>query len=177
MAVNWDELRKGVGGAIAGSNPITGSIYGGIMNARAAKAQADLVEDRSNRLDNWYNQAIGKDFLDTNVGSSIFNRSLEQLKDSNKITENKGAITGATNEAELASKTANQKNFANSTSQLASMGTAYQDRIEGRYQSQLSDVFRSKMGLLDADIESAQNMSANSSQLIDSATSLLPLLI
>ena len=171
-----DWVEGAIGGYL-GSNPLTSGIYSGIKNAEAAEKQDNLVADRSNRLDNWYNEAMGRDFLDSNVASSVFNKSLEQLKDANKKTENKGAITGATNEAELASKTANQKNFSNSMSSIASMGTAYKDRIEGRYQSQMNDVFKSKMGLLERDIESAQNTGANSDQLMETATTLLPLLI
>ncbi len=168
---------EGIVGGYLGSNPLTSGIYAGFKNAEAAEKQDDLVADRSNRLDNWYNEAMGRDFLDTNVASSVFNRSLEQYQDANKKTENKGAITGATNEAELASKTVNQKNFSNSMSSIASMGTAYKDRIEGRYQSQMNDVFKSKMGLLEGDLQSAQNTAANSNQLMESAATLLPLFI
>ena len=113
-----------------------------------------------------------QDFLNTNAASGILTRSQQQLRDANMAAENKGAITGATNENQLAAKTVNQKGYADSLNQLASMGTAYQSQAEGRYMQAKPMILQQKMNLLNNKIEGTQNNSANAGNLMDSVMDL-----
>lgn len=156
---------------------LAGNVYSGIKSAKAVKEQKGLINDFDGDIQSWYDTNYNQDFLGTNVASSILTRSQQQLRDANMAAENKGAVTGATTEANLASKTANQKQYANNINRLAAMGTARQGQVEGRYMAAKPFVLSQKTGMLDKDIESAQNMAQNSGNLMDSVMDLTGFMI
>lgn len=178
MSKFWDNqwVQGGIGLA-AGMSPVTSNIYAGLKSANTANEQDKLIEDATNENEAWYNKTSNQDYFDTNVGSSVLTRFSDQLKESNKKVENQAVVSGATTESVLAGKTANQENYNSALNQLASQGTARQDQARSRFMSQSGQLLQSKMGLLDSDLESANNLSQNSGDMMDSAMQILPFLI
>lgn len=164
-------------GGMSAFNPVLGGIYSGYKNAQAVKAKKGDIADWENDITSWYNKSVNQNYLDSSAGKAVYNKALENLQDSNKVAENKGAITGATNEANLAAKTVNQKNFSNTLAQLAGQGTGREDQIDARYRYQFNNVMREKLGLHDADIKSAQQMQANSGEGLQSMLQLATMFI
>lgn len=163
-------LAAGATPVLAGASVLS-NIYSGYKNAQAVKEQQGLVNDFEADIESAYNNSQ-RNFLETNAASGILTRSQQQLRDANKATENKGVITGATNENQIAAKTANQKGYADSLNRVASMGTAYQNQAEGRYMAAKPAILGQKMNLLNNKIEGAQNNAVNSGNLLDSVMDL-----
>lgn len=165
-------VADGVFSFAGGMNPVLGNIMAGMKNAEASKKKEALVNDYSTNLDTWYNKRMNQDFLDSNAANSVLTRIGEQLKNRNNIAEKQAATTGATNEATLAAKTANQGQHNDVVSRLAAMGTAREDQVEGRYMNQLPQIFQMKTGILDDKIAAAQTQAANSNETMNSMLSL-----
>lgn len=164
-------IGEGINSVLGGINPIYGNILAGIKNADAQKKKEQLIADYGANAEARYNTLANQDFLDTNVASSIMTRIKENLKNANNMADKQAATTGATNEATLAAKTANQKQYNDVVSQVAGMGTARADQIEARHQNQEGQILGLNVGLANDDIAAAQTQAANANETMNSMMS------
>jgi hypothetical protein len=161
-------IGDGIFSAYGGINPIFGNIMAGMKNAEAQKKKESLIANYGANAEAKYNQMANQDFLDTNVASSMMTRIKERLKNANNMADKQAATTGATNEAILAAKTANQGQFNDVVSQVAGMGTARADQIEGRHMNQEGQILGLNVGLANDDIQAAQTQAANANSTMQS---------
>jgi nucleoside diphosphate kinase len=158
-------------GAIGGLNPVFGNLYAGLKGARAQKVKEGQINDYSSNLDTWYNTEKNKDYLQSNVASNVLTKIGNKLRENQNQVANQQAITGGTDEAALAAKTAAQGKYNEAVGDIAAMGTARQDQVEGRYQNQGIQMLDRKTGLQDQKVQAAQTMQENNEQTMNSILS------
>lgn len=168
-----DGVADGIFSAYGGVNPIFGNIYAGMRNAEATKQKEGLIEDYGANLNTFFDKRMNQDFMDSSAASSFMTRIKDNLINQNRNADKMAATTGATNEANLATKTANQAQFNDIASRVAGMGTASQDMWASRYLSSQPELLKLKTGVLDDRIAAAQTQQANSAETTNSILSLL----
>jgi hypothetical protein len=127
----------GVGSAIAlGSTLVSliGSGAGAIGSAKANKRYDQYLEGRLSDLEKWYNTEYNTPYLDTTSGRAALSSLRTYYGDAMKKVSQGGAITGASDEAKVATGDKVQKGLADSVMRLAGYGTQYRDSIRREYQ-------------------------------------------
>ena len=121
-------------GAIAGAATGLASGVIGAINAGKAQRKADkLLTDESNRVDNQFNNEYYANALDRSRNQSLLN-NVRQLTDRNrKSADNTAAVTGATQEAKLASKAAASNVISNAAGQISASNDNYKTNVLARY--------------------------------------------
>ena len=162
------DLIRGAIEAPLGMNPILGNIIAGWKSSRASRAKEGLINDYSADTTAKYNNLVNRDYMDSNMASSVMTRIKDQLKNANSMADKQQATTGATNEATLAAKTANQGTFNNAVGQIAAMGTAREDQLLGQQQNAENTILGLKVGLQNDKIAAAQTQQANNNATMQS---------
>ncbi len=147
--------------AIVAAASLAAAVYGGVKSAKARRKQRRLLEQRKGDIDNTFNREYYQDFLEREQSKSFLSRLREQMKDANKIADNSAVVTGATNEAKIAQKSALQKNYANAVNQLAGMATAHKDRTLNWYENAKNGIYGQRQGMLDHSAQQWSNFMNN----------------
>ncbi len=147
--------------AIAAGASLASSIFGGIKSAQARKKQRRLLRKRENQLNNTFNREYYQDFLDREQSKSFLSQLRERMKDATKVADNSAVVTGATNEAKIAQKSALQKNYAGAVNQLAGMATQHKDNILNWYENAKSGIYGQKQAMLDHSAQQWANFMNN----------------
>lgn len=140
-----------------GAVGLAGSVFGAIKSGQAQKANQKILNGQlaEARTD------ANKSFLDTATAKDAVRQSNEALVDARKNVAGRAAITGASDESEVASNTAVSKTYNDAISHLAGAGTQYQQRAKDRTNSLLGV----QMGINSQKGESAANVGANASNM------------
>ncbi len=147
--------------AIAAGVSLASSIFGGIKSAQARKKQRRLLRKRENQLNNTFNREYYQDFLDREQSKSFLSQLRERMKDATKVADNSAVVTGATNEAKIAQKSALQKNYAGAVNQLAGMATQHKDNILNWYENAKSGIYGQKQAMIDHSAQQWANFMNN----------------
>lgn len=158
----------GVGSAIAlGSTLVSliGSGAAAIGSAGANKRYDQYLEGRISDLDKWYNTEYNTPYLDTTSGRAALGSLRTYYGDAMKRVSQGSAITGASDEAKVATGDKVQRGLADSVMRLAGYGTQYRDSIRREYQAQ-------KMGLENMQQDNLMRKSQNWNNLMNNAMNL-----
>ena len=161
-------MAVGVGSAIAlGSTLVSliGSGAAAVGSAGANKRYDKYLEGRLSDLENWYNTEYNTPYLDTTSGKAAIGSLRTYYGDAMKKVGQNSAITGASDEAKVATGDKVQKGLADSVMRLAGYGTQYKDSIRREYQGL-------KMGLENMQQDNLARKSANWSNLMNNAMNL-----
>jgi hypothetical protein len=149
-----------IGEILAGVSTIA-SLFGSLKSAQANKAMDQQLQDRQSELKTWYDKEYNTNYLDTSAARG----TLAVLRNNKKETMQKvnqgNIIGGASDEKAVATADAVQKDYANNVAQLATQGTARQDRIEGEYMGQKSHLDDINAGVLQNKSQNWSNFSNN----------------
>lgn len=157
-------MAIGVGSAIALGSTLV-SMFGSAGSARANKRYDQYLEGRLSDLNNWYNTEYNTPYLDTTSGRAALSSLRTYYGDAMKKVSQGGAITGASDEAKVATGDKVQRGLADSVMRLAGYGTQYRDAIRREYMGQ-------KMGLENLMQDNLARKSANWSNLMNNAMNL-----
>ena len=83
------------------------------------------------------------------------------MKQNNNLAQQQQAVTGATDESVLAAKANANKAYNETAGNIAAMGTARQDQVEGRYMRQNMGILDRKNQVQDQKVAAAQTMQKN----------------
>jgi len=161
-------MALGVGSAIAlGSTLVSliGSGAAAVGSAGANKRYDKYLEGRMSDLDKWYNTEYNTPYLDTTSGKAAIGSLRTYYGDAMKKVGQNSAITGASDEAKVATGDKVQKGLADSVMRLAGYGTQYKDSIRREYQGQ-------KMGLENMQQDNLARKSQNWNNLMSNAMNL-----
>jgi hypothetical protein len=129
--------------AIQGGVGLLGKIGGLIGSASANKkherAFGGLLENKKNEVAGIFDQQLNQDFLDTDVAKSALNRINETMQGS--LQRNESAMAGATDEAKIAGRTAVNKTYNESLSNLTGLGTQYRDSMRQQKMQAMMGLF------------------------------------
>lgn len=149
-----------------------GKIFGGIKSGQQMRQAEGIVDKQVSDLTTWYDTEKNRDFLQSNLGSAAMNKVLQDIEQRNQQIESTAAVTGASDAAKIAQKAKSQERFGDVVKDLASYGTARQDRIEGRYRSGIGSLMGQKINLATGRAQSAANLGGAGGDLISAAGSL-----
>jgi hypothetical protein len=161
-----------IGMAAAG---IFGQVFGARKSGKALGEAEGIVDKQVDDLTAWYDTEKNKDFLQSNVASSAINKTLQDIEDRSKTIESGSAITGASDASKVAQKAKSQEQFGDVIKNLASYGTAREDKIEGRYRSNIANLMGQKVGLKQQKAQMAGNLGKSAGELLPGAGELFGL--
>jgi len=142
------------------------NLYGQKKAGDAANDQSNLVNGQIADLTSWYDTQKNQPYVDSNVGRSVINRALETFKQQAKNAESTAAVTGASDEAQIAVKGNSQNALGDVFSKIAAYGTQRQDDAENNYRSNLGRLLYTKMGLQGQQAQSGANLAGNSASFM-----------
>jgi len=145
-----------------------GQIFGAIKGAKANKANQALLQKSQQENKAMYDKNANQSFLDTNVAKSQVTQATNDLQDERKAVAGRSAITGASDEAAVASNSNVTKNYNEKISRLAGMGTAYQTNQEGMYRNTKMNLDNQQTALNTAKADNAANLAENAGNLVSS---------
>lgn len=116
------------------------SLFGAFKSAQANKAAERQLRARRSELQAWYDKEYNTNYLDTAAARGTLQILKNNQKDLLKRTAQSNAIRGASDEKQVATAEALQKDFSNKVTGLATQGTARQDNLTARYQAQKNNL-------------------------------------
>jgi len=128
---------------IAGGVGLLGKI-GGLFGSRKDNKKherefGNLIQGKKNEVAGIFDQQLNQDFLDTDVAKSALNRINETMQGS--LQRNEGVMAGATDEAKIAGRTAVNKTYNESLSNLTGLGTQYRDSMRQQKMQAMMGLF------------------------------------
>lgn len=149
---------------------VAGQIFGAVKQGRADKANRALnaKQQEENRSD--YTNEANRSFLDTNVAKDAVRLANENQTGERKQVAGRSSITGASDEASVAANANVTKNYNDSVSRIASLGTNYQERSKARFQANRMQLQGQQANLNQQKADGAANMAGNASDLMGVAT-------
>ncbi len=160
-----DPITAGLGAVSLGS-----TIFSAIKGGQANKANEKLLNQQVEQNEAFYNN--NQNFMDTNLAKSIMERARKQYQDRAKISESKGAVTGASAEQQVAEKSNLNEGYNDVVRNLAESGTRYTQNNEINYRNNLTRLMNARMALNQQKADSASNASSNAGDLFSSAAML-----
>lgn len=154
----------GVGSAIALGSTLV-SLFGSAGSAKANKRYDQYLEGRLSDLEKWYDTEYNTPYLDTTSGRAAIGSLRTYYGDAMKKVSQGGAITGASDEAKIATGDKVQKGLSDSVMRLAGYGTQYRDSVRREFMGQ-------KMGLENLQQDNLMRKSQNWNTLMNNAMNL-----
>jgi hypothetical protein len=157
-----------IGSAIAlGSTLLSlfGSAAGAIGSAGANNRYDKYLNKRMSDLESWYNTEYNTPYLDTTAGKSALGSLRTYYGDAMKRVGQNSAITGASDEAKVATGDKVQRGLADSVMRLAGYGTQYRDAIRREYQGLKMNLENMQQDNLARKSASWNNLMANAANL------------
>lgn len=148
-----------------GAVSLAGQVFGAIKGAQEAKKNEEIINKEIEKNQADYDLNANRSFLETNAAKDVMKVNKENLVDERKAVAGRAAITGSSDEAVTAANTGVNKNYNDSVSRLAGMGTQYQDRRKQMYMNNRSRLFGQKMAVNAQKAEGASNLVANAGDL------------
>jgi len=146
-----------------------GQIFGMIKGAKEKKKQQGLLDKQHAENKAMYDKNASQSFLDTSVAKSQVTAAKNDLVDERKEVAGRGAITGASDETQVAANSNVTKNYNQRLSQLAGMGTQYQQNQEGMYRHTKAGLDAQQQGINQQAADSAGNLVENAAGLMGTA--------
>jgi len=150
------------------------NLFGQYKAGQATESQNKLVNGQIADLTSWYDTQKNQPYVDSNVGKSVIERALETFKQQAKNAESTAAVTGSSDEAQIAVKGNAQNALGDVFSKIAAYGTQRQDDVENKYRSNLGQLLYTKMGLQQQKAQGASNLAGNAASFM---SGLAPLLV
>lgn len=151
---------------------LASSLLGASKAAKANKKAQQAVDAQIAENEAIYNNNVNRSFLDTAAAKGALEHIRRQYEKANDIADNKGVVTGASPEAVIAQKSANNEALNDVTSQIAEQGTAYQDSQTNQYRQTASQLAGAKIGLEQQKAQSGANLISNAGNLLGTAATL-----
>ena len=135
--------------------------YGQNQSADAADKQQNLLNNRINDLDSWYNAESNKDYTQTAEGQSTMRRLESQMKKALESENNSAVKTGATPESKVAMQGELTEKYGNAVSQLSGLTTQRKDNLRRDYTSSMNNLLNQQSNMYTQDQENWSNFASN----------------
>lgn len=121
-------------GAILAGLSLAGSGIGAINSARANNAIDRQLKQRRSVLENWYDKEYNTDYLNTAEAKNAIQVLKNNMKTQMAKTDQGNVISGASDEAQVATADKSMRSYGDQVTRLAGYGTQYKDSIRREYQ-------------------------------------------
>ena len=141
---------------------MTGGFLGSRAKKKKIKRMIRAVESQKKENQNWYDRRYNEDATQRADAQALLTHTAELIKNRNQAAAGTAAVMGGTDESVAATKEANARALADTTSRIAINGEARKDQIEGRYlerKDELDAQLAQLQGQRVSDIETFANTS------------------
>lgn len=128
-----------IGEVLAGLSALS-SVFGSLKSAQANRRIDSQLAKRQSELERWYNKEYNIPYTDTEEAQSIIQLLKRQRDEALKKTTQAGAITGASDEARVATAGELNEDIMDALTRLAGYGTRYKQGIRREYQGLKSNL-------------------------------------
>ena len=149
---------------------LAGQAFGMARAAREQKKNQALLNAQIEQNKADYDNEANKSFLETNVAKDAVKAANENLIDNQKQVSGNAAITGASDEAKVAGQSAATKNYNDSVSRIAAMGTGVAERAKARFQANRMALQGQQAALNQQKADGAANLADNAGDLLGTVT-------
>lgn len=146
-----------IGAIIGGVLAVGSAIAGGIASAKANKEAEDKARSEKQRLQNWYDAEVSKDYTQRADMQNALNRQRELYAERLRNLAGAKATGGATEAAVAAEKQQITDSIAQTTGDVAAMSEQAKDRAENIYMQGMSDAAKTEMALAQQDAANIAN--------------------
>lgn len=150
-----------VGAALAAGSTLI-SLFGAAMSGLNNNSVTKQIQTRRSDLDKWYTKEYNTNFLDTEQGKSTIQALKNQYGETMKKVSQNNAISGASDEAKVATGDRVQKDYTDKLLRLAGFSTTYKDAIRREYQGL-------KINLDNLDLQNKMQKGQNWTNLMNNA--------
>lgn len=121
-------------GTIAGTALMLGAqAYGMFKSAEENRKRQALLNQQQKFNTDWFNKEYNTNLLDTSEAKSGLRTVMDHINKRNEVNTNTAAITGASDESQIANNQANNETYAGFVNNLASRGQERKDNISNMY--------------------------------------------
>lgn len=129
-----------IGTLIGAGLSLASSIFGGISASKARKKQREELERRLRENDAWYKRKYYEDPTQRADTVRLLTQMQEQIRDRNLAAKGRQAVMGGTEDSTTATKEANNKTLADTTSKIVAENEARKDKIEQEYRNRKNEL-------------------------------------
>lgn len=152
-------------GALIGAGlSLAGSIAGGISQRNARKRQMRELAERERENQAWFDRKYNEDPLKRASTQRLLTQMNQQIRERNNAAKGRQAVMGGTEDSVTATKEANAKAIADTTSNIVAANDARKDAVENEY-------MRRKDAIRDARANVRVNDAANTASVVSSVVS------
>lgn len=136
-----------IGALIGAGLGLASSIAGGIANRKVRKKQEQMIAQQQRENQAWYDRKYNEDPTKRADTVRLLTQMQEQIKNRNKAAKGRQAVMGGTEDSTTAVKEANNKTFADTTSQIVAANDARKDNIEQQYMNRKNQLQTKQMSI------------------------------
>lgn len=153
-----------LGASIGAGLSIAGSIAGNISQRNARKRQMRELAERERENQVWFERKYNEDPLKRANTQRLLTQMNQQIRERNDAAKGRQAVMGGTEDSVTATKEANAKAIADTTSNIVAANDARKDAVENEY-------MRRKDAIRDARANVRANDAANTAAVVSSVAS------
>lgn len=152
-------------GALIGAGlNLVGGIAGNISQRNARKRQMRELAERERENQVWFERKYNEDPLKRANTQRLLTQMNQQIRERNDAAKGRQAVMGGTEDSVTATKEANAKAIADTTSDIVAANDARKDAVENEY-------MRRKDAIRDARANVRANDAANTASVVSSVAS------
>lgn len=136
-----------IGSLVSAGLGAVGGILGASSKNKLIKQQMRMLEQQKKENQDWYDRRYNEDATQRADAQRLLTLTEESIKKRNKAAAGTAAVMGGTDESVAATKEANSKALADTTSQIAAQAEQRKDAIEQQYQNKKSNIDQQMMEL------------------------------
>lgn len=121
---------------LGGATSLASSAIGAVSSAKASKQASDLVSQQKKQNKQWYEDAMGQDYVNRSDTQAVLKKQKELLDEHYKRARATNVVSGGTDEALAMQKASADKTLADTMSNIAAQSSASKDAAEKAYQQQ-----------------------------------------
>lgn len=163
----------GIESILGGASPVglglsvASQIFGAIKGGQANKANERMINEQIDKNQARYGLESSRDYMDTNYAQNVIKQYRESLQRSQKDTAGRAAVTGGSDEAQLAANSNAQQNFNQGMGNLAAQGEGVQMQKEQQFLQQQAALNSQMQAINQGKAANAANLVANGADLMN----------
>lgn len=178
MAETGDLAKGAAAGAAAGSltGPIgiivgaglglTASAIAARRTAKLNKKRQALVDQRRQDLQRWFDKEYNKNIMDTDYGRAVQTSIEQNTNKANQQVANTAAITGATDESQIAAKANINENTTGALANVAAQGYGRKEGVRQEYVGRQTGLDRGQSDIWDMTAQNWANVAKNANNFL-----------
>jgi len=154
------------------------TVAGHVANNKARGRAQDELNEKNKALDARITEAekdLHTQYVDTPEAQAVLNQAKEDAQQESRRAENLAVMSGASNEAKIAARSAALKGYSNTLRSVAGYANQYRRNVQNRVDNlrdQKSGLHDQQIGIYDQEAQAGSNLVASGLNTMASAASI-----